>query len=308
MKVLLTGATGFLGSWVLEQLLDGGDTVAVLLRDGADTSRITACLERAQVIRGDLRDVAAFEPAVRAFAPDAVVHLAWDGVAGAERNAPRQWRNVSAALELVELAARCGAQHWVGVGSQAEYGPCANVISEDTPTHPTTLYGASKLATGQLAQALCGQLGLRFGWLRLFSSYGPRDNPSWLIPSLILALQRGERPAVTGAQQLWDYIHVADAAAAVVAVLRNPGAQGFFNLGSGSAPPLREVIETVRDLVAPGQPIGFGDIPYRPDQVMHLQADIRRLTQATGWRPVVALDEGLRSTVRWFAPESSGTT
>lgn len=308
MKVLLTGATGFLGSWVLEQLLDGGDTVAVLLRDGADTSRITACLQRAQVIHGDLRDVAAFEPAVRAFAPDAVAHLAWDGVAGAERNAPRQWRNVSAALELVELAARCGAQHWVGVGSQAEYGPCANVISEDTPTHPTTLYGASKLATGQLAQALCGQLNLRFGWLRLFSSYGPRDNPSWLIPGLILAFRRGERPAVTRAEQLWDYIHVADAAAAVVSVLRTPGAQGFFNLGSGSAPALRDVIEKVRDLAAPGQPIGFGDVPYRPDQVMHLQADIRRLTQATGWRPVVGLDAGLRATVRWFAPESSGAS
>jgi len=304
MKVLLTGATGFLGSWVLEQLLDGGDAVAVLLRPGADTSRITGCLGRALRLTGDLRDVAALEPALRNFAPDAVVHLAWDGVAGAQRNAPRQWRNVSAALELVELAARCGARHWIGVGSQAEYGPCANLINEDTPTRPTTLYGASKLATGQLAQALCGQLNLRFGWLRLFSSYGPRDNPSWLIPSLILALQRGERPAVTGAQQLWDYIHVQDAAAAVVAVLRSPQAQGFFNLGSGSAPPLRQVIETVRDLVAPGQPIGFGEVPYRPDQVMHLQANIQRLTQATGWRPVVPLDEGLRATVRWFAPES----
>lgn len=307
MKVFLTGATGFLGSWVLEQLLDGGDTVAVLLRDGADTSRITTCQDRAQVIRGDLRDVAAFEPAVRAFAPDAVAHLAWDGVAGAERNAPRQWRNVSAALELLELAARCGAHHWIGVGSQAEYGPCANVISEDTPTRPTTLYGASKLATGQLAQALCGHLGLRFGWLRLFSAYGPRDNPSWMIPSLILALKRGERPAVTRAEQLWDYIHVADAAAAVTAVLRTPGAQGFFNLGSGSAPPLREIIETVRDLVAPGQAVGFGEVPYRPDQVMHLQADIRRLSQATGWRPAMTLDQGLRATVRWFDPES-GTT
>lgn len=304
MKVLLTGATGFLGSWVLEQLLQGGDTVAVLLRDGADTSRITHCLDRVHVVRGDLGDMAGAAPALRAWAPQAVVHLAWDGVAGAQRNAPRQWRNVSAALELVELAAQCGARHWIGVGSQAEYGPCANVIDENTPTRPTTLYGASKLATGQLAQALCGQLGLRFAWLRLFSSYGPRDNPSWLIPSLILALKRGERPAVTGAQQLWDYIHVADAAAAVVAVLHSPHAQGFFNLGSGSAPPLRQVIEAVRDLVAPGQAIGFGEVPYRPDQVMHLQADIRRLTQATGWRPVVPLDEGLRSTVRWFAPES----
>lgn len=304
MRVLLTGATGFLGSWVLEQLLDSGDTVAVLLRPGANTSRITEVLTRVRQITGDLRDVAALQPAVLDFAPDAVAHLAWEGVAGAERNAPDQWRNVCAALELVELAARCGARHWVGVGSQAEYGPCASVISEDAPTRPTTLYGASKLATGQLAQALCGQLGLRFGWLRLFSSYGPRDNPSWLIPSLILALKRGERPSVTGAQQLWDYIHVSDAAAAVVAVLRSPDAQGFFNLGSGSATPLREIIETVRDLAAPGQPVGFGELPYRPDQVMHLQADIQRLTLATGWRPQVPLGEGLRSTVRWFAPES----
>jgi len=311
MKVLITGATGFLGSWVVEQLVDGpgvaptgatGD-IAVLLRPGADTWRIAPFLDRLRVIEGDLASPESPPPlaaALAAFRPDAVAHLAWQGVAGADRNSPVQWRNIPATLQLAELCAAAGARHFIGLGSQAEYGPCNAVIDENTPERPTTLYGASKLATARVAQRLCEIQGMRFAWLRLFSSYGPRDNPSWMIPGLIRSLLAGEVPQVTLAEQRWDYIHVADAAAAVVAVLRTPGASGIFNLGSGNAPPLRDVIGKLRDLVDPRAQVAFGAVPYRPDQVMHLQADIRRLSGATGWRPVVALDDGLRETVQWF--------
>lgn len=301
MRVLLTGASGFLGSYVLRELLDTpGSEVAVLLRDPEAAWRVRERLGAARVIRGDLSEASSFAGQVTAFAPTHLVHLAWHGVAGRDRNDLAQHRNVTAAMELLDVARGAGAKHFVGLGSQAEYGPCSNRIDESTPAAPTTMYGAAKLATCALAERYCALAGMRFGWLRLFSSYGPADNPEWMIPYVARALLRGERPSTTAAQQRWDYIYVKDAAEAVVAVASSDTASGVFNLGSGTAAPLRDVIEAIRREVDPDLPIGFGEVPYRPDQVMHLEADIGRLVSSTGWRPRTGIEEGIRSTVNWY--------
>jgi nucleoside-diphosphate-sugar epimerase len=100
--------------------------------------------------------------------------------------------------------------------------------------------------------------------------------------------------------QEWDWLHVDDVARAIVAVAEAPTAVGVFNLGSGCAVPVRRAIERIRDLAAPGMELTFGEIPFRPDQVMHMQADISRLKAATGWAPSIPLDEGLAATVAWY--------
>ncbi|HEV3166913.1 MAG TPA: NAD-dependent epimerase/dehydratase family protein [Isosphaeraceae bacterium] len=304
--MLLTGATGFVGSHLLRRLLaDGTHDVAVLMRGTSVPWRVRDVLDRAGTIRGELDDLEPAAAAVADFAPDTVVHLAWDGVGNQARNSPAQVGNIPQTVDLVRLAGRVGAKHWIGLGSQAEYGPCEGPISEDNPNRPTTLYGIAKLSVGLLAERFCAELGLRFAWLRLFSCYGPMDDPAWMIPYLILKLLRGERPSLTGGAQLWDYIYVADVAEAIRQTALNPSASGVFNLGSGRVETIRNIVEKVRDFVDPGLPLGFGEIPYRPDQVMHLQADIGRLQSATGWSPGVGLDDGLRRTVKWFRENSS---
>jgi UDP-glucose 4-epimerase len=307
MKVLLTGASGFVGSYVLRQLVEQGDAeVAVLLRDPRGAWRIRDELAKVRVMRGGLEDAKALAGEIRAFAPTHLVHLAWSGVLGRNRNDASQYENVAQAMRLLDLALEAGARHFVGLGSQAEYGPCQARIDERTPTAPTTMYGAAKLATCILASRLCELSGARFAWLRLFSSYGPRDNPEWMIPYLALKLLHRERPSVTAAEQLWDYIYIEDAAAAVVAAAKSEGAGGVFNLGSGSAPRLRDIIEAVRDTIDPALPVGFGEVAYRPDQVMHLEADITRLNRATGWSPRMGLADGIRRTVDWYRQHDAG--
>ena len=301
MRIFLTGASGFVGSHLLEQLVGTDHQVAVLLRPGGDRRRIQKFLASVQVIEGDLSQSDGWSAQLQRFVPETVIHLAWSGVLNADRDNTAQTQNVSDTAELVKAAHRAGAKNWIGLGSQAEYGPCSRRIREDQPTNPTTLYGASKLASCWLARSLCAKLGLRFAWLRLFSSYGPGDAPTWMIPSVILQLLAGQRPALTACEQLWDYVFVADAAEAVLRTAITPDAEGIFNLGSGQAIPLRKIVETLRDLVKPGAPLGFGEIPYRPDQVMHLEADISRLQKATGWQPRTTLAEGLKKTVAYYS-------
>ena len=295
-RILVTGASGFVGAAVARQLVSQGREVALMLRETSDTRRIADILNKVTIIRADLSDMSAAKGLIASFSPEAVAHLAWTGVKGADRNDHAQADNIPATVALYHAAREAGCRRFVGLGSQAEYGPCAGRSDETVPTRPTTVYGAAKLSTFWLLDRLAAADGLSSAWLRLFSSYGPGDDPSWMIPYLINKLLRGEKPSLTACEQRWDYIYVDDAAASVAALI-DGDASGAFNLGSGEAVPLRQVVETIRDLVDPILPLGFGEVPYRPDQVMHLEANIDRLRNATGWAPKVPLAEGLGRTV-----------
>ena len=299
MKVFVTGATGFVGSFAVRELAARGHDVAVLARASSDAWRLEG-LETLRRVAGDLADEGSYAEGLRSFAPDCIVHAAWTGVANHDRNDPRQVANVAQAGALVRTAAEAGAKAFVGFGSQAEYGPRPDRSREDVVLAPTTLYGAAKVAALHVSRVQCELAGMRFAWLRLFSTYGPRDEAYWMLPQLILRLLRGERPALTKGIQQWDYCHVADTARAIAAVVESPNAAGAFNVGAGSTQSIRQIAEWIRDEAAPGAPLGFGEVPYRPDQVMHLEADTTRLREATGWAPRVPLDEGLRETVDWY--------
>ncbi len=299
-RILITGATGFIGARIAERLAERGHKLALLLRASKPYDRAAAIYECCDIIRGDLSDRESYAAALRAFAPEILVHAAWSGVSSADRNDPRQITNIGSTADFLEEAISTGVTSFVGFGSQAEYGPKNRKIDERAPTEPTTLYGHSKLATCRATQAMCRLKDVRHAWLRVFSVYGPRDNPNWLIPSLIAKLKAGEMMEMTPCEQIWDFLYIDDLADAAVAVVENPQAAGIFNLGSGAGRPLRETVRLLRDLVRPEGEIAFGAAPYRPDQVMHLEADIGRLEEVAAWRPATKLEAGLEATVRWF--------
>ncbi len=299
MRIFVTGGSGFLGSYLVADLLRSGHEVAVLVRsDVASSWRLEHLSGRVVAIRGTFDDIPAWRTALEGFRPQAVAHLAWRGVGGNERNSPSQARNIADAADIAALAADVGAMVFVGAGSQAEYGPYDRAISPDDLTHPTTLYGIAKLAAAQMTGQIAHGKSMRFAWLRVFSTYGPKDADRWLIPSFIGAVARGERMPLTACEQRWGFLHARDAASAFRIALTQPAAHGYFNVGDAEAPILRDTLIKLRDLVNPGATLGFGDIPYRPDQVMVLQADTQRLN-ALGWKPEVLLADGLRETVAW---------
>ena len=301
MRIFITGATGFLGSYVTEFLVSQGAEVAVLLRESSHPWRLEVVWSPIQKIIGDLSMISRWRKEVADFAPDTIIHLGWHGVAGSDRNDPQQIeQNLDSSIALVRLARECECSAFIGLGSQAEYGPCNRKVDETNCCMPTTLYGATKLSICHLGRVTLLGSPTRFTWLRLFSSYGPRDNPGWMIPSLINQLLEGKKPALTKCEQKWDYLYVEDAAEAICRVAFSPNTTGIFNLGSGLAVSLREVVELVRDAIDSRLPLGFGEVPYRPDQVMHLQADINHLQHEVLWQPTTSIAEGLKKTISFF--------
>jgi UDP-glucose 4-epimerase len=300
MRSLVTGASGHLGSYLVRRLLDEGFEVVALVREESNLWRLSDVLDRVELIRADLSNIKRAAPAILEARPEAVFHLAWQGVTSGFRNDPVQLTsNVTGSLELFEIARASACKLWVGTGSQAEYGKHDSLLTEETPANPQTAYGVGKLCVGLLTEKLCQLSNMRYVWLRLLATYGPKDDEKHLIPSVISHLLHGLHLSLTSGEQRWDYLYVEDAAEAIARAAVTEEARGVFNLSSGEAHTVREITERIRNLIDPSASLGFGEIPVRADQTMHLRADIKKFQAATGWTPRTSLDEGLRRTIEW---------
>ena len=295
-SILVTGAGGFVGAAVVRAALARGFRVMAHVRKPI-APRLVGLSGDLSIHAADLADHRAVAEMLNQLRPDVIVHAAWEGVGGALRASEIQLDNIRTSVALADAAIAAGTSRFVGIGSQAEYGPYNRRITESDLPQPTMLYGAAKLSACHLVQQRAREAGIGFAWLRLFSVYGPGDNPHWLIPSAAASLMQGIAPLCTPGTQLWDYLHIDDVATGTLAAAVTPAATGVFNLSSGAPVAVKAIVERLRDLAAPGLALRFGARPFGADQIMHLEGDNSRLRNATGWQPTVATLDGLASVV-----------
>ena len=293
---VLSGATGMIGRALVAELLSRGDRVIALVRPDSKRN-LPEAHENLTVLQCGLSDYATYTPTVQA---DVFLHLAWAATTGGGReDTDLQLANIRYTLDAVWLAHRFGCSAFLGAGSQAEYGPTDVALSSKTPTDPQSGYGIAKYTAGKLSRTLCRQLGLRHNWARILSIYGEGDGNGTLIMYLIRTLLAGETPALTPCEQIWDYLYVADAARALLAIA-DRGTDGVtYPVGSGTGRPLAEYVQTLRDAVDPAASVQFGAKAYYPHQPMYLVADIAELTADTGFVPTTAFADGIRRVIAW---------
>jgi nucleoside-diphosphate-sugar epimerase len=293
---VVTGGTGFIGSSVVKKIVQNLDTVIVLTRKGSNLDRLKG-LDNCFVLTYDNFNNDDLIVYLKNYKPNFFIHCAWKGVGGKDRNEAFQiTENLSFTLDSIHLAHRTGCSQWIGLGSQAEYGNLNCKISEEVSNKPTTLYGKSKLATCWSSMALCEALKLKYTWIRVFSTYGVGDDPSWFIPYIINEIKKKRTPQLTKCEQLWDYLNVSDAASAILTLAKEE-TEGVFNIGSGNVTSLKYVVDTIKKQLGANIHIGYGAVDYRPDQVMHLEADISKILKQTSWRPQVSLEEGIKQII-----------
>ena len=296
-RVLVTGASGFVGRHVVDRLSERGDEVVA-------TGSGDRELEARRGVRWhqvDLLNPEAGAALVARERPTHLVHLAWFSKPGANWTSLENVRWAEASLGLLRAFHAAGGERAVFAGTCAEYDWSYGLCSEvRTPTDPASLYGAAKDGLRRVALAAAQEGGIGLAWARIFFLYGRHEHPQRLVPAIALPLLRGEPAPCSEGLQMRDYLHVADAAAALTELLHSP-VTGPVNIGSGV--PLR-----VRDLVA-----GIGDRLGRPDLVRYgalgdggagaaplVVADPARLRDEVGWRPQIGLAEGLDDVVSFW--------
>lgn len=297
---VVTGPTGAIGTALCLELAQNGIAVIAVCRPG---SHRASAVPQHPLIRRVECDVTQLEhlPELIGEKVDCFYHFAWAHTIGPGRNdMPAQIDNIRYCIDAVHAAKALGCSVFVGAGSQAEYGRVEGVLKTDTPCNPENGYGIAKLCAGQMSRIECEKLGVDHIWARILSVYGPGDGPNTMISGVIRQLLAGEKPALTAGIQQWDYLYSGDAAKAF-RLMGQHGVNGrTYVLGSGTAQPLRSYVEQLRDAIDPSLRLGFGEVPYGPLQVMHLQADISALHADTGFSPETAFETGIRNTINSY--------
>lgn len=300
-KAIITGATGVVGTALINKLINENVEVLVLVRREGRTDKIPRH-PLVKIAYCALDEMADFQNTEND-KYDAFFHLAWAGPYGRDRNDMfLQTDNIKHELDAVKLAHRFGCEVFVGAGSQAENGrlPEGAKIAPDSPTNPDNGYGIAKLASGKMSRILCNQLGMRHNWCRILSAYGPGDGVHTMVMSTIIRFLNGEDCDFTKGEQQWDFIYNGDIANAFYLVAEKGRADAIYTIGSGKTKSLKEYITTIRDIAAPNAKCNFGAVDYFPNQVMYLCADITDLHRDTGFEVQVDFQTGIKNTVEWY--------
>lgn len=301
---VVTGPTGAIGIALCEKLLRENVTVYAVCRPGSSRIKDLPKAAALHVVECDAKELATLPQKMEGVSVDAFFHFAWAHTIGQGRNdMPAQIENIQSTIDAVRAAKALGCQVFLGAGSQAEYGRVEGLLKSDTPAFPENGYGMAKLCAGQMSRVEAKALDLDHVWVRILSVYGPHDGPMTMISGTIRKLLAGERPALTAGIQRWDYLYAGDAADAFYLAACHGRNGAVYPLGSGQAMPLKDYIIQMRDAIDPALPLGLGEVPYGPLQVMHLQADISALQADTGFAPKTPFAEGIRRTIDWLKRE-----
>ncbi len=298
---VVTGASGMLGQALIRLLVSKGIFVYAVVRAGSKQNEWMMRHERVHFVECDLAELTSLAEKIGEKC-DAFFHFGWGGTFGANRNNYYgQLDNVRYTLDAVEAAKELGCFVFLGAGSQAEFGrvPDGIKLNSSLKENPETGYGIAKLSAGQMSRALCREYGIRHIWTRILSVYGPGDKDRSMVMSGICAMLRGEMPQYTKGEQIWDYLYCDDAAEAFYLAAERGKDGAVYCVGSGKERRLRDYIKDIRDVICPGREIEFGGIPYYDKQVMYLCADIRELTDDTGFEPRTLFPDGIRRTAEW---------
>lgn len=294
-RIIVTGATGCVGSAIVRRALAKGFEVTCIVHQGSKRLQNLPQDDHVNVVECNLSDYASL---LLHGDYDAFIHLAWEKTFGASRDdAEVQMRNIQYTLDACYLAKRCGCQVFVGAGSQAEYGVQSVDLTPDLPVKPESGYGIAKYAAGKLSAMLCKKLGIRQNWVRILSVYGPNDGENTLISYVIRELKAGRSPELTKCEQIWDYLYADDGADAILAIV-DKGKDGVaYPLGSGRGRKLSEYIEDIRKHVNPTVEVKYGSKDYYPHQPMYLVAGINELINDTEWSPCISFEKGLLNVI-----------
>ena len=294
-KVLVTGATGFIGRHCLPLLLSRGYEVHAVSSKATDKKSPNIYWHQADLLEPEecLNLLAEVQPSH-------LLHLAWYVDTEKCWNSLENFKWVQASLQMLQLFARHGGERLVMAGTCAEYDWKYGYCSEKTtPLIPTTLYGTCKHCLQLLVDSFSKQTGLSSAWGRVFYLYGPHEHPKRLVSSVIRSLLQAEPALCTHGNQIRDYLYVQDAADAFVTLMES-NLQGAINIASGNPVSLKEIVYKIADKFNRKDLVRLGAVPASTNEPRLIVADVGRLFNEEVWSPKHDLNAGIENTIDWW--------
>jgi nucleoside-diphosphate-sugar epimerase len=303
MRVLVTGATGFVGSHLVRLLVQRRCEVTVLVRSGSDLVRLRDVESELNVVEADLLELSHAESQIRGVQPELCFHLAWYINPGFHANAIQNLDYVTASVKLLQLLDDVGCARTIITGTCLEQDASTRFLNEQAACVPRNFYAACKHALHVQFEHFSRRQGRGYAWARMFDTYGPGEYSGRLVPDLIQNLVAGRACALSDGRQVRDYMHVHDTVRALWAIAESQK-DGDFNIGSGQPVSVAQIANAVGQIVGRPDLLRFGARAALPFDTAFCCADTARLRRDTSWEPTISLDSGLEQTVTWWRMNS----
>lgn len=286
-KCIVTGAAGFTGCNLVERLLAAGYFVYCVVRENSAHNKRLENLANVQLVYADLAEYKNLYQQIQEPC-EVFFHLAWQG---GRYDFAAQYQNVEDTLGALEAAKKIGCKRFVCTGSQAEYGPHQDLITEETCPHPIDAYGSAKLAACILTRQRAMDLGIEWIWGRIFSLYGKYEAETRMLPALVKSLRENKDfQMATDGRQNWDYLYVSDGAEALIALLEKGKTGEIYNIAHGNYRMMREFVGLVEKFVGNTACVVYDETNI---SLYSLQPSSEKLKRDTGWLPQVEFCSGL---------------
>lgn len=299
MRVLVTGGSGFIGANLTRSLISTGHEVHLVLRPGHDTWRVAELLAEVRVHPAALEDAEMVERVVVAARPEAVFHLATYGAYPHQADrAAAVATNLDGLDNLAASSLRHDCQALINAGTSSEYGRVDHAPAEDEPANPFGPYAETKAEATERLSRLAETSQARIVTLRIYSAYGEWEEPTRLIPALILDGLEGRLPPLADPATARDFVHVDDVVRAFQLAAAAPS--GVYNVGTGIQTSLAEAAELSRRLFRIERPPQWGSMEGRSWDTSVWVSDSRRAAAVLGWNARITFAQGLARTADWF--------
>lgn len=300
--ILITGATGFVGSCLTHRLIREDCDLHIIKREQSNIWRIKDILNRVVVHNVDLIDADSLEKLVKRIKPEIIFHTATYGSYPFQRDVNKIIQtNMMGTVNLVNVCLKVGFNIFVNTGSSSEYGAKSKPMNETDLLEPNDNYGVAKASATLFCQAKARSEGLPIVTLRLFSPYGYYEELARLVPSVIISCLTGKNPKVSSPEPVRDFVFIEDVLDAYIKAANVPNAGGeIFNIGYGQQHSVGEVVNKIIKLTGVKVNSEWGVIPKRIDEPTVWQADISKAKDILKWEPKHNLEEGLNKTIKWF--------
>ena len=302
-QVVVTGGTGFVGANLVRRLIQDGHQPVLFVRPGFASWRIEPIRRQITVHEVDVGDAAGLVSAIDATRPKWVFHLAAHGGYSWEKDDEQMYlTNVVGTANLLEATSGVGVEAFVNAGSSSEYGRLDHAPSEDEGGRPDTPYGITKAAATALCLATASTHTARIRTLRLYSAYGPFEDPRRLLPALVVHGLRGTLPPLVSPQTARDFVYVDDVVDALLRAAEDtagePGA--VYNIGTGVQTTIGEAVEVARRVMGIAVEPAWGTMPARVWDTDTWVADVRKSRDVLGWSARRRFEDGLRQMIAWL--------
>ena len=294
MKIFITGAAGFIGHHVVELLAAKHHDLMLLVRNKTKYLEDYGRKKQIKFIIGDLLNIEKLKESICKFKPDAVLHLAWEGLPDYSVQICSQ--NLKYTVDLFTIAAESGCEAIISTGSCWEYKKKAGSVKENSACETTKIFSAVKNSLCLMGEAISKEYGIKFYWPRIFFVYGPGQRKTSLIPYIIESLKNNRIPEINNPDNKNDFVYVKDVAKALVSIIEKKPDKIIYNVGSGYSTSVSKIISILQEIA------GFDNMSLNHSKGIgdDFWADISSIQKDLKWSPEYSIKKGIKETVNYY--------